>query len=1048
MASRSATQDAGLSGMMVSRESQRRVRRLWTALFLFLACPALCPPATADIHIAPLPHPAEIPPYDAFLLDETGIGAPPWGRPGASRALLARDDLLPSREHETLSRARNLIRAGFPEEGETLLRELTEQTGEGRITRMAYLCWGESLVRRDQPAAAAEVFARAAALWDGPEGRWRIQLWEAMARVQAGDTRAAAQLLEVAARDAPPRTRLRAEMLRWSGWLRVREREERQALGAWQAALEDAAPYGGLSDSLRIDLAEGFFASGEWERVGALLAAPPAEPPEPVRWHFLKGRAHFELGAFDSARIALAEIIAPESEATRTWRDEAREILGWLALREGDTETALEHYGEVIGLRQSDRAPSVYGSALALIAEGRYAEADELVSPAPQVPAGSELYYPWVYAIAYTRFHLERYAESLESLELFYGHTGADTLVRAAWSLRGDCHYRTGQANEAYAAYTKASSMFTEVPELLLRRQALAAIASGRWGTAARLLGDLVVKFPGTGHAGEYHFWRAESFYRLGRMEMARRHYRRAAQHGAGAVQCAYALGWCDYEEGRFENALDQFDRARRLCQGCSFEADIHLRRGNCLFNIGRIAEAAEAFSIAVALAQVDSLGLGREAAFRQAWTLLRLEDFIGAEAAFAEIREREGTTPLGAKALYWEGQAIFRREEFGPALARFVAVLEHPGAPDTLRTLTLLAAGDACFNAGEYDQALEWYRRILEAPAASRKLRQTAHESLYECRVLREEWDQARAVLRDLEAGFPESKGLGEKHHQLAEGLYRERRYTDALEAYADFLERSDAADPRQLQVRFRMARCREELGQRSQAAAAYEALGSQEGFRRRSDALLRAGVLRLDLGEAREALRPLELRLTLALDPSQDALTRAYLAEAYDHLGEREAARNEWEKVVHGGSGAPDSLRAMGSLQLGRMAFREREWDAAYRNFSAADSLGLAGEIYRPSYWAGEAAYQVSDTLAAVRHLEHFVAQGESEPLWEATARIRLAECYEGLGRKEDALEQYRTVIALPLTEEGLLQEARRRMVLLGELPQRPEADEEGER
>ena len=37
-------------------------------------------------------------------------------------------------------------------------------------------------------------------------------------------------------------------------------------------------------------------------------------------------------------------------------------------------------------------------------------------------------------------------------------------------------------------------------------------------------------------------------------------------------------------------------------------------------------------------------------------------------------------------------------------------------------------------------------------------------------------------------------------------------------------------------------LARCREELGQRSQAAAAYEALGSQEGFRRRSGALPQA--------------------------------------------------------------------------------------------------------------------------------------------------------------------------------------------------------------
>ncbi len=1016
---------------MTPKSATGAMPRCTTALILVALLSCVVSAATTVtapyLPVAAPPVPWLLPPH--ALVDAPG--AESWGYPALARALSARDDLIPTREEETHIRARELIRAGQVERGEALLRDLGAAAPSRRLRDQARRELAESLIRRGEFGAGAAACREARGAESDP---WELRLWQAYALERDGRPGEAGVAYAEAAAGAPGEGRFPAILRRHAGWIHLIEGDTLAASRAWEEALASAVSYPPLADSLRVDLAETAFVAGRWEKVVALLDSLAAPSSRSARSEFLRGRALLELGEEDRAHSVLEGLLAGWPQARSDWLDEARVVLGWLALKRGETRQALTRYEEVTGSRREDLPPSRYGSAVAMMAEQRFAEAETLLAPAPPVAQDDPLFYPWVYGLAYARFHLDRHEAAIADLEAFRGRVGADSLGRAAWSLRGDCYYRMGNPEEAYASYAKASSVLPEVPELLLRRQALAAAAAAQWGTAARILGDLIVKFPGTSYASEYYFWRAEAFYNLGRLEMARRHYRRAVQQGADPGQCAYALGWCDYREARFADALAHFDQALRRCEDCPYLIDLLLRRGNCLFNTGRVEESVESFAQAAERAMADSAtALGREASFRRAWALFRLEDFSSARAAFMRIREAEGSNPRGLEALYWEGQTFFRQELYDQALVRFTQLLGRPDVHDSLRARALLASGDANFNQGNYGAALEWYRQILEAPGADRALRRSAHESLFECRGARGEWDQARQILQDLESAFPETRATGDRHLQLAEGLFREKHYADALTSYGDFLERAPTEDPRLLRVRFQMARCREELHQTAAAAAAYEALGEYEGFRQRDEALLRAGTLRLELNEPRHALKPLEKRLSLSLDPAQDALTRALLAESYETLEETEAARNEWEKVVHAGAGVPDSLRAVASLHLGRMAFADREWAGAYRGFAGADSLGLPGRIYRIDYWAGESAFRMGDTLRAVTWLERFLESGEQQVLWEATARVRLAECYEGLGRPEAAADQYRSVIGLPLEEGAIQEEAERRLQLL---------------
>jgi tetratricopeptide (TPR) repeat protein len=1005
-------------------------------------------------HLSAQSFPRLIRPPETLALSSALLPIEPWpeaaldaaGRLELVRSLRTTDDLLAGSESASLVRARAMVPAGYEAQGEALLRTLGEFSLDRRVSGQARVDLGETLLRRGENEQAAHTFARFLEAQEDcpsrgePEIReatretWRARFWYGAALARAGERAQAAQVLSAAADEAAPGHPARVLGYRWAGWLEAGQGNLPAARRLWRNAIS-AGARSAVRDSINLSVAETWFAEAEWDSVLAVLARGHDTRSGGARWDFLRGRAYLELGKIDSAATALDRVLEHRPAAPTPWRDEVHAILAWMALKSGKPEEAVAHYGRISGERVEDVPVTRYGTALAWIHEGAFEEAERVLAPAPPIPPEDPIYYHWAYALAYSRFHLRMYGQSIESLETFRGRVLADSVGQASFSLRGDCYFRLGRMEEAYAAYAKSAAMLAPVPELLHRRQSLAAIGSGRWGAAARLLGDLILRYPATEHAAEYNFWRAEAFYRLGRLSEAGRHYRQAERFGADRARCAYALGWCEYEEGRYQKALEHFNRAHRHCGDCSFASDLALRAGNCLFNLGRLEAAAEAFAEAEDLAHAAGAPeLGREASFQLAWAELRLGEFAAAQERFERIRRAEGRSELGARALYWEGQSLFRQESYDEASRRFERLQKHPGASDTLRARARLAIGDALFNMGEMAEAIGWYRRVLETPGGSDALALTAGESLFECQQRGGEWLQAQRTQEALEARFRSAKGHAERRLQLADGFFRGRHFADALSSYGSFLERVPPTDPRFVEARFQMARCREELGELEEAARAYRSLGEIQGFRRRSEALLRAGTLFLKTGEESRALSALEGRLGLDLEPAQAAVTRAYLAQAYGKLGQGAAAQNEWEKVAHAGSGASDSLRAVANLQLGRTAFSNEQWQAAFDRFAAADSLGLPPHIFRARYWAGEAALQKGDTPAAIVWLEAFLAQGEREQLWEATARFRLAECYEIAGREAEARGEYERIAALGLKDGDLSEEARARLQTLG--------------
>ena len=102
---------------------------------------------------------------------------------------------------------------------------------------------------------------------------------------------------------------------------------------------------------------------------------------------------------------------------------------------------------------------------------------------------------------------------------------------------------------------------------------------------------------------------------------------------------------------------------------------------------------------------------------------------------------------------------------------------------------------------------------------------------------------------------------------------------------------------------------------------------------------------------------------------------------------------------------------------------------WDEAVSAYGRVDSLGSFAAVYRSSYWIGEALYKLEEWERAEGAFADFLRDPPEEPLWEAMARMRRAECLEQLERWEDALGEYDRVLDLEGEglAESLLEEAR---------------------
>jgi CheY-like chemotaxis protein/predicted negative regulator of RcsB-dependent stress response len=257
---------------------------------------------------------------------------------------------------------------------------------------------------------------------------------------------------------------------------------------------------------------------------------------------------------------------------------------------------------------------------------------------------------------------------------------GETTRVAIAQSELGFCYRRVGALDEARLVYSQALRWLADGSEKELQANILLRLAavetfSGRYNDALRILTDSVELFAASRNdalKGKFHNELALSLMFLGEAEhrpdytdraiieyTAASHHFEQAGHTSYRASAESNLGYLHYTIGRYENAHEHLDSARRLFAAVPNKgriAQVDETRARVLLAQGKIREAESAIREAVrVLSTGGEHGILAEALTTQSRVLSRLGNFIESRSTLrraADLAEQAGAVEDAGRAL------------------------------------------------------------------------------------------------------------------------------------------------------------------------------------------------------------------------------------------------------------------------------------------------------------------------------------------------------------------------------------------------------------
>ncbi|TAH39548.1 MAG: tetratricopeptide repeat protein [Planctomycetota bacterium] len=499
----------------------------------------------------------------------------------------------------------------------------------------------------------------------------------------------------------------------------------------------------------------------------------------PECW-FRLGQCEFEAERNDAAIAAFAKTLASNKDYLKT---PARFFSGEAWFRKGEMEKAESEYAEVLKVKGQN-----------------------------EYIRGSQ------YGLVWCAFRRADYATALQRIGQYLQAYPRDAAAAEMNFLRGEALLELDRPQEALASYRSVSE--GAFADAAARGAGFALAALGDPRAAAAQFASVVEKFPDSRFA-------AEAAMQSGIQRMKAEEYALALQAftlpAAGdGPELLYWRAQAQAKTGDREEALAALDEALRKQPDDELSGRIHTVRGDVLYDMGRLEEAATAYArsgsdYSIHAAAAASLNAGRwEDAARQASVLLekfpqsqyrgqaqivlgeamlQLKKYPEAEQGFSGALA--GTDPaLRARAGTRLGWCRFLQDDFAGAAARFGAVVqEFPDAAESEEAAFMLGRAQLAAADVEGDKVASAELRRAAAASWGAYLRkhprgQWAAETALRLARL-ETGDAANARLAALIQTYPDSPFVPQALLLLAENLSTAKHYDQAEPRYRELLQR-----------------------------------------------------------------------------------------------------------------------------------------------------------------------------------------------------------------------------------------------------------------
>jgi len=501
------------------------------------------------------------------------------------------------------------------------------------------------------------------------------------------------------------------------------------------------------------------------------------------------------------------------------------------------------------------------------------------------------------------------------------------------WALGGGSLLALAQETDATTRYAAAAA---------LQNRGEYALAADEWQAFIR-------KFPEEPRVGKAYHYLGVCYYQTGKHAEAVRTFETVLSKFPKLelldATCLYlaASQFALAQAGQaamYERALATLDTLVAKFPDSAYATDALYYRGECLYALGKKAEAIQAYTALVAKDRQHRLA--PEATYAVGVAREELGELEAAGKVYEAFLSRYPEHRLAAEVELRRGETLLATGQAVEAIQRFAAAAARPNF--ALADLALVRQADALLQLKRYPEAAQAYTAIAQKFPQSRYVARAllaGGKSYY----LAGDYAQARKLLEQVPE--KELKDRLEAVHWIARSLLKEHRPEEALARIEAVLPRA-ANSPLAPSLLLDQADAMYDLpGRRAEAGRLYAALATKYPQDPAApQALYLAAFTALETGEAQNAVRH-----------AQEFL------KAYG----QHALRPE-----------VTALAAEGSLQLGQFAQAESAYAALLRDFASHPDAEV-WKVRRAAALFGQQRY--GDTIAALEPVLASLKSGEAK-------------------------------------------------------------------
>jgi TolA-binding protein len=531
-------------------------------------------------------------------------------------------------------------------------------------------------------------------------------------------------------------------------------------------------------------------------------------------------------------------------------------------------------------------------------------------------------------------------------------------------------------------------------------------------------------------------YWRGETWYRLGKYEIAKADYTEFMGIPGSMLlpeynMVRYNLGYAFFNLKDYANALTHFKTFESGVTNVRPEilADAKNRIADCYYITTSYPQAVPYYEKVIEYGKVDA----DYAMFQKGFSLGLMNNELGKAEVLSSLTLKFPTSSYVPNAIYERGRAYVVLEDFKKGEADFNTILTSfqstPFVPRAMVQLGLLY-----YNQGENEKAISQYKQVIEKYKSTPEARD-AMTGLKNAYVEMNDVEAYFSYVRTLE-GYGDVN-LAEKDSLLytsAENLYISGKYDRAVEVFKNYLSEFPNGSFRQ-NAQFYLAESLRTAGITDEALKFYATVAAEPDNQFTEQSLMAAASISFDKEDFKTSLQYYEMLEAAAGNSENKVIAlRGQLRSAYQ-LGDPQKTISAADKIGIAVN-IPEELQREATFMKAKANYSLNNFDEALGDFRKVAAEVVSAEGAESKYRVAELLFKKDQVAEAEKIVTEFIDQNTPHQYWMARMFLLLADISI---KKGDLLQARATLQSLKdyysADNDGILDEVKARLDTLNQ-------------